>query len=152
MSAMPITIRDACPEDLDDWLKLWSAYLAFYQTELADKVTMSTWNRIMDPMSPVCMRLAIRNLDVAGFAIHHRHVSTWKTQPICYLEDLFVDPQFRGEGIGGGLIDDLIELCRRDGVAGLYWHTAENNAVARSLYDVYAKADGFVTYRIGLED
>ncbi len=148
---MAVTIRDAVNEDLEDWLRLWAGYLTFYEAEISDKVTMSTWNRILDPMSAVTIRLAVRNLDVVGFAIHHRHVSTWNIQPICYLEDLFVDPQYRGEGIGGALIDDLIELCRRDEVAELYWHTKENNATARSLYDTYTKANGFVCYRIGLD-
>lgn len=143
---MTIRIRDAVNEDREDWLRLWDLYLGFYETALPAEVTAMTWARILDPMSPVRMRLAIRNLDVAGFAIHHRHVSTWNIKPKCYLEDLFVDPQFRGEGIGGALIDDLIGICRSDNVASLYWHTRENNATARSLYDSYAKANGFVCY------
>ncbi len=55
------------------------------------------------------------------------HAGTWTEQPICYLEDLFVDPALRGKGIGEALIDDLIAQAKEHGWSRLYWHTRENN-------------------------
>lgn len=148
---MSVRIRSALAEDREDWLGLWQGYLAFYEQVLDPKVTDMTWHRILDPMSPVSCFMAVRNLDVAGFAIIHRQTSTWSIGPVLYLEDLFVDPQFRGEGIGGALIDFLIETGKAEGASELYWQTREGNAKARSLYDVYAKANDFVTYRVPLQ-
>jgi GNAT superfamily N-acetyltransferase len=44
---------------------------------------------------------------VVGFAICILHEGTWVTTPICYLEDLFVDPAFRGQGIARTMIKSL---------------------------------------------
>ncbi len=141
-------IRDALPEDKVDWLKLWNDYLAFYSVDLADDVTDHTWARIVDPTSRVSARLAIVDGQVAGFAIHHFHDSTWVKTPDCYLEDLFIDSSIRGKGIGRALIDDLIAICRDKGWSRLYWHTNEDNERARKLYDSYVESDGHIRYRI----
>ena len=141
-------IRNARPEDKADWLKLWKDYLAFYSVDLADDVTDHTWARIVDPTSRVSARLAIVDGQVAGFAIHHFHDSTWVKTPDCYLEDLFIDSSIRGKGIGRALIDDLIVICRDKGWSRLYWHTNEDNERARKLYDSYVESDGHIRYRI----
>ena len=66
----------------------------------------------------------------------------------CYLEDLFVDPQARGKGVGRALVDDLVVISKRHGWRGIYWHTNEDNARARKLYDSYVKSDGHIRYRL----
>ena len=72
--------------------------------------------------------------------------STWTVAPVCYLEDLFVAPSFRGDGIGRLLIQDLVDRAKSNGWSRLYWHTRANNP-ARHLYEEFAKADDFVRYR-----
>jgi GNAT superfamily N-acetyltransferase len=147
-ATMSLTIRDATQEDEAGWRDLWSQYLAFYKVDLADDVTAATWARLMNPASPMSVRLAIKDGEMAGFAIHLSHPSTWVKNEDCYLEDLFLAERFRGHGIGRALIDDLIELCRKNGWARLYWHTDEGNTTARKLYDTYVKTDGHVRYRM----
>ena len=143
-------IRDATAADEAAWRRLWDQYLAFYKVELADDVTAHTWARILDPSSRVAMRVAEVEGTLAGFAIHHFHDSTWVKTPDCYLEDLFLDATYRGQGIGRALIDDLIAIARAKGWARLYWHTDRDNATARKLYDTYAPEDGHVRYRLRL--
>lgn len=145
---MDLSIRDARSDDQDAWLKLWNDYLAFYNVDLAEDVTAHTWARIIDPASRVSARLAIQDENVVGFAIHHFHDSTWVKTPDCYLEDLFIDANIRGRGIGRALIDDLISICREKGWSRLYWHTNEDNERARKLYDSYVSSDGHIRYRI----
>lgn len=145
---MDLSIRDARSEDQDAWLKLWNDYLAFYNVDLTEDVTAHTWARIIDPASRVSARLAIQDGNVVGFAIHHFHDSTWVKTPDCYLEDLFIDANIRGRGIGRALIDDLISICREKGWSRLYWHTNEENERARKLYDSYVSSDGHIRYRI----
>lgn len=145
---MAIAIRDAEAGDEADWRRLWAAYLAFYKVDLAEAVTASTWSRILDPASRVCMRVAAENGALAGFAIHHWHDSTWVATPDCYLEDLYVDETIRGKGIGRALLDDLVTICKRNGWSRLYWHTDEGNRRAQALYDSYVKPDGHIRYRL----
>lgn len=145
---MTLTIRDAIATDEQAWRKLWAGYLAFYKVSLDPAVTDSTWKRIIDPASPVAMRVAEKDGELAGFAIHLLHPSTWVLNNDCYLEDLYLDETFRGCGIGRALLDDLVDLSKKNGWQRLYWHTDEGNTTARKLYDTYVKTDGHVRYRM----
>ncbi len=146
---MSLTIRDAAAEDEAAWRGLWSDYLTFYRVDLDPAVTARTWERLMDPAAPLKGRLACDNDNLLGFALHHHHCSTWVMGEDCYLEDLFVADAARGKGVGRALIDDLIALSKAHGWHRLYWHTDEDNARARALYDSYAPFDG-VRYRLKL--
>lgn len=143
-------IRDATPADEAAWRALWADYLAFYGVTLAPGVTDATFRRLMDPASPVKMRLALLDGKVSGFAIHMHHPSTWVPGDDCYLEDLFVAASARGQGLGRALIEDLAALARARGWHRLYWHTDESNSRARALYDSIVKSDGHIRYRMKL--
>lgn len=145
---MALIIRDPLESDQAAWRKLWAGYLAFYKTEVPEEVTAFTWARILDPGSRMAMRLAEEDGAVIGFAIHHYHDSTWSIAPEGYLEDLFVDGTVRGKGAGRALIDDLIAISKRHGWSGIYWHTAQDNARARKLYDSYIETDDHIRYRL----
>ncbi|MFW8080133.1 GNAT family N-acetyltransferase, partial [Klebsiella pneumoniae] len=85
--------------DKAEWLQLWEDYTRFYGSPQPEEVTECTWQRMLEVNSPVLGRVAVVDDTVVGFAICILHEGTWVTTPICYLEDLFVDPAFRGQGI-----------------------------------------------------
>lgn len=143
-------IRDARPGDEAEWHRLWQGFLDYYDQPLDPEVTAFTWARLLDLSSALSCRLVSRGAQVLGFAIHHHHASTWVMGDDCYLEDLFVDPQTRGQGVGRALIEDLIALARARGWKRLYWHTNLDNVAARTLYDQFARDDGHVRYRMVL--
>lgn len=145
---MAPTIRSALPADELAWRKLWSGYCDFYGASLGEAVTDRTWKRILDPDSAVMCIVAEVEGQVYGFANCVVHENTWETQPVCYLEDLFVLPSARSRGIGRALIEWLRNAMRAEGWARVYWMTREDNAQARQLYDQFAQADGFVRYVI----
>jgi GNAT superfamily N-acetyltransferase len=145
---MTLEIRDVTAADEAGWRRLWDGYLAFYKVDVPPEVTAHTWKRLLDPSSPMAMRVAEKDGELAGFAIHLTHPSTWVMNNDCYLEDLYLDDRFRGAGIGRALLDDLVTLCEKNGWSRLYWHTDEGNVRARKLYDSYVKSDGHVRYRM----
>ena len=112
-------------------------------------MTARTWQRILDPNSNIFCRLAVTDNLTMGFSICVLHEGTWTVTPICYLEDLFVEPKFRGKGIGRLLIQDLVDRARASSWSRIYWHTRVGNP-ARHLYDEFVHADDFVRYRIPL--
>ena len=146
MAAPTIAIRDPASVDETAWRELWLQYNAFYEVSIPEAVTARTWQRILDPASPVFGRLAAVDGATIGFSISLLHDSTWTIAPVCYLEDLFVAPRFRGRGAGRLLIADLVKRAEANGWARLYWHTRSGNP-ARRLYDEFATADDFVRYR-----
>ena len=151
MPAPALVIRDPRPGDEAAWRLLWSGYIAFYESEVSEAVTAATWQRLFMPGSGMFGRLAEWDGAVAGFTVSVVHPGSWTLSPVCYLEDLFVDPKMRGHGLGRALIEDLIALARDRGWSRIYWHTRQGNATARLLYDRFAKADDFVRYRILLD-
>ena len=142
-----VSIRDPLAADEMAWRDLWSQYNDFYQKEVPEAVTAHTWRRILDPAASIFGRLATVDVAVIGFSTSVLHEITWAIAPVCYLEDLFVAPAFRGRGIGRLLIADLIERAKANGWSRLYWHTRAGNP-ARRLYDEFVQADDFVRYRL----
>ena len=67
-----------------------------------------------------------------------------------FLEDLFVNPQFRLAGVGRRLMQDVVDRARTNQWSRVYWHTRVSNP-ARRLYDKFAQADDFVRYRLLLQ-
>jgi len=148
---MTVKIRKVEADDASRWRELWDGYTRFYEREPVDEVTHHAWTRILDPASPVHAIVAEREDGfVIGMANYLIHESTSQLRPVCYLQDLFVDPEIRGEGVGARLIDWLVDEAKRNGWSRLYWNTRENNYRARALYDRYTPHSGFVRYVIDL--
>jgi len=146
---MPATIRRIEPRDEARWRVLWDGYCRFYERDLSGPVTDYTWQRIMDPASPVHAIVAERKGDgVIGIANYVIHENTWTLTPVCYLEDLFVVPRKRAAGVGKQLIDWLVKEMKRRKWSRLYWHTKQDNYRARGLYDKYTPHSGFLRYVI----
>ena len=140
----PLVIRDPAPHDEGAWRVLWAGYCAFYESRVAEAVTVGTWTRILTPRSPLFGRIAEWKGEVAGFTVSVLHQGSWTLDPIC------VAPKARGHGIGRALIADLLARAKERGWSRLYWHTRQGNAPARRLYDEFAVADDFVRYRLTL--
>jgi len=149
MPATQFRVRDPGSADEAAWRGLWSQYNAFYETLVPEAVTAHTWQRLLDPSTAMFARLGLAGPGIAGFSIGVLHASTWTKTPVCYLEDLFVAPEFRGRGCGRLLIEDAISQAKTKGCSRFYWHTRTGNP-ARRLYDEFAKADDFVRYRLDL--
>jgi GNAT superfamily N-acetyltransferase len=146
-----LSIRDPRAADEAAWRRLWSGYVAFYEAEVSEAVTAGTWQRLLAPNSDMFGRIAVWQGAIAGFTVCVLHPGSWTLAPVCYLEDLFVDVEARGQGIGHALIEDLVTRARDRGWSRLYWHTRTGNEAARRLYDRFAVADDFVRYRLSLD-
>jgi GNAT superfamily N-acetyltransferase len=141
------TIRRIEARDEARWRVLWEGYCRFYQRELSEPITAYTWQRIMDAASPVHAIVAdAAGAGVIGICNYILHDNTWSLTPVCYLEDLFVAPDQRAEGVGKQLIDWLVAEMKTQGWSRVYWNTKENNYRARGLYDKFTPHSGFLRY------
>jgi len=52
-----------------------------------------------------------------------------------YLEELYVVPSLRGQGIGRALLEAALEAARGEGATHMELGTSENDAAARALYE-----------------
>ncbi len=153
MSRPDYDIRPPREADFDRWHGLWQGYLEFYRSSLAPAVTETLWQRLLDADEAIDGRVAEgSDGSLLGLVHFFPHPHTWYPQPVCYLNDLFVDPATRGGGIGEALIDAVVITARARGWAEVYWHTQAHNSVARGLYDkITGGTDGFVNYTIAID-
>jgi GNAT superfamily N-acetyltransferase len=150
MTMSQIDIRRVTADDHDAWLPLWQAYLRFYNTELPDSVTQSTWQRFLDLSEPTHAALAWDGEKAVGMVHFIYHRSNWSIENSCYLQDLLVVPEQRGTGVGRQLIEFVYDTARADGCAKVHWLTHETNATAIQLYERIAERPGFIQFRKGL--
>jgi GNAT superfamily N-acetyltransferase len=95
-------------------------------------------------------RVAESNGRLVGLLHAVVHANTWAAAPVCYLEDLFVDPAARRAGVGRALIEALAAEGRRAGWLRIYWRTGADNATAQALYDRLARRSRWITYELDL--
>ncbi|TDQ05078.1 GNAT family N-acetyltransferase [Labedaea rhizosphaerae] len=139
-----IEISPLRPDDRARWEVLARGYKAFYETELADAEYERTWQRLLQA-EDVFGSAARLDGQVVGIAHYLFHANPW-TAGSCYLQDLFVDEAARGQGAARALIEHVAQVARERGVERLYWHTKQDNARARILYDKVASFRGFISY------
>ena len=72
--------------------------------------------------------------EVSGFAVWHLNYSTWLGKHGVYLEDLYVDPKFRGAGHGKALLKKLAQICIEKGYSRLQWWVLDWNKSAIDFY------------------
>jgi GNAT superfamily N-acetyltransferase len=70
----------------------------------------------------------------AGFAVWFLNFSTFSGRPGIYLEDLFVRPAQRGEGIGKALLVHLAKECVANGWSRLQWAVLDWNTPSIEFY------------------
>jgi GNAT superfamily N-acetyltransferase len=138
------------PEDHNEWRPLWDDYNAFYErvgpTALPEEVTDATWRRFFDASEPVHCVVAEREGKLVGICHYIFHRSTSRLARVCYLQDLFTAPDYRGHGIGRALITAVYGLAQEAGSNRVYWLTHSTNTPGRTLYDKVARNLGFIQY------
>jgi GNAT superfamily N-acetyltransferase len=85
-----------------------------------------------------------------GFALYFHNFSTFLGRPGIYLEDLFVDPEHRGKGIGKALLVNLAQIATERDCGRLEWSVLDWNEPSIQFYrklGAVAK-DDWTTYRL----
>jgi GNAT superfamily N-acetyltransferase len=137
------------PDDLGELLPLMRAYCEFYEVSPPDQDLHALARALLDDPEREGVQLLARAPDraTAGFATLYW---TWSTTDACrigVMNDLFVAPEARGQGLAELLIEACRDECRRHGARKLTWQTAPDNIRAQTVYDrVGATREQWVDY------
>ena len=110
--------------------------LAEYE-KLSDHVAAdegSLHNALFGPRPAAEVLLAYFADQPVGFAVYFQTFSTFMARSGIYLEDLFIDPDYRKRGIGTALLVHLAQLTRQRGGARLSWAVLDWNEPAIQFY------------------
>jgi GNAT superfamily N-acetyltransferase len=132
---MTISIRPAVVEDLDlviGFVRALAEYERLADAVVLDRTTLGCHLFGDKPMAEVL----IGEIDGVprGFALFFLNFSTFEGKPGIYLEDLFVDPEARGAGLGKALLARLAQLAMERGCARLEWSVLDWNEPSIAFY------------------
>lgn len=144
-----ISVRSLTRADGPQWRRLWSSYLRFYETDLPEEVYLTTFDRLLSDTEPQYGLIAESGGAPVGLVHYLFHRHNWKVEDVCYLQDLYADPDARNMGVGRALIEAVYRAADDNGTPSVYWMTQEFNAEARKLYDRIGTLTPFIKYQRG---
>jgi GNAT superfamily N-acetyltransferase len=91
--------------------------------------------RVRELLEAEAILVLLAGREPHGLAVLRFRPSLWKDALDCYLEELYVVPERRGQGIGRALMEEAIEVARSEGAGDMHLGTSETDTVARALYE-----------------
>lgn len=148
---MSISVQQLTQEDRADWERLYHGYAEFYKVPMNGEILDTVWSWIFDEANPFYCLCARNENGVLTGIMHYREMpSPLRGKKVGFLDDLFVDPACRGQGIVGALFDALKEECKKHNWPLIRWITAEDNYRGRAVYDRLSDKTHWVTYQIDI--
>jgi RimJ/RimL family protein N-acetyltransferase len=141
-----LTIRAAETKDFQDWSQLYKQYLDFYQTMLSSDQLVTMWNWFFDAGNKIYCYIAFVKDNPVGLVHFREFLRPIKASIGIFMDDLFVTPTHRSQGVAQNLIKSVEEFALQKNVHLVRWITADDNQKAMSIYDKLASKTKWVTY------
>jgi GNAT superfamily N-acetyltransferase len=148
------TIASITSAQFETLLPMIADYQRFYEVEDIDgERNRSFFARFIDPSEDGSLIGAWDGDRLLGYACLYWHKSSLSAADTVLMNDLYVDADARGLGIGRALIEAAAEIARSRGAHSLEWSTAPDNHTAQRLYDKTGAARSeWVEYELPVED
>ena len=148
---MPIAIRNARTDDIPQIFQ-FICDLAEYEKALHEvKCTPQSLEESLFGPGAVAYTLMVEeNGRPIGYAIYFFNYSTWLAAKGLYLEDLYVDPDFRGKGAGIKLMKHLAKEAVEQGCQRFEWSVLDWNTPSIEFYEAMdaQSQDEWLGYRL----
>ncbi len=146
---MSINIRPVSAAENARWMELMNDYAAFYKTKIPEGGHDRVWDWIFDENNDFwCDVVEQDDGAIIGFTQYQLMHRSLGGAMVCYLSDLYVEPDRRGNGAGRAMIDHVINFARTRGLTNVRWLTQDFNYPARLLYDTYQSKSDFILYSV----
>lgn len=123
-------IRNAGEKDFYAILDLIKEFSVFQKTP--EKVTITVEQMVEDKGLFRCI-LALADNKIIGFATYFFAYHSW-TGKVLHLDDLYVTDDYRKQGTGKKLLDEVIELARSEHCKNVRWMVSRWNLNAIEFY------------------
>jgi GNAT superfamily N-acetyltransferase len=130
-----MTVREIRPDDVPAVVGLVRELAEYEKAAHEVRLTEEQLTSAMFGDSPALFgHVAVREGVVVGTALWFLNFSTWRGTHGIYLEDLYVQPQHRGTGLGRELLRTLAEVCVERGYDRLEWSVLDWNTPSIDFY------------------
>jgi GNAT superfamily N-acetyltransferase len=139
-------------EQYEALVPMIAAYQGFYEAEdIRTERNREFFRRFIAPSDDGMLIGAWRGGRLLGYTCLYWHFSSTKAVETVLMNDLYVDAEARGEGVGRALIEAAAAVGRERGSPILEWSTAPDNATAQRLYDsTGAERSTWIEYELDL--
>ena len=149
---MAVSVYPLVDDDREQWEVLYQGYATFYQVPMNDQILDTVWGWIHDDDNAFYGLIAKDENGKALGLMHCRQMaSPLRGALVGFLDDLFVTPEVRGQGVVEELYAALKQLGKQQGWPFIRWITAENNYRGRAVYDKLSEKTHWVTYQMQVE-
>jgi len=133
---VPLTLDAATPDDVPTLLVLIGELAEFERLAHEVVVTEASLRDALFAERPVVETVIARvDGEVAGFVIYFHNFSTFLGRPGLCIEDLYVRPSHRGQGVGRGLLARVAALAGERGCGRMEWSVLNWNRRAIGFYE-----------------
>ena len=126
-------IRKLEQKDKENWAKLYNGYANFYKVPMNTGILDTLWDGFMMKVmivNAICFELEGKIVGIAHYRTMPRPI---KGQYIGFLDDLFVEPEFRGQKIAQKLISHLKSLSKANNWDGIRWITHSSTMKCKEI-------------------
>ena len=141
-------IREVQLKDKKQWQKLYRDYADFYKVEMNEQIIQTVWNWLHDESHEVSGLVYEVDDNIVGFAHYRRMPRPLTGKDIGFLDDLFVEPKYRGQKIGEKILNELKKISNSKGWNLIRWITRDDNLRAKNLYDRVAQKTSWNLYEL----
>jgi GNAT superfamily N-acetyltransferase len=137
--------------DLADLLPMMRAYCDFYEVAPSDADLQRLARALIADPDREGIQLIARGEDgeSVGFATVFWSWQTLSAARVAVMNDLFVVPETRKQGVGRALIEECRRRASEHGAAELAWETALDNETAQGLYrSLNAEESRWISYSL----
>ena len=133
MDKREIHVRPATMEDAGELARLLHDFnLEFGEPTPGVEAIAATLRRLLEPGEVTGL---LAGPEPAGLALLRFRPGLWSEGAEAYLQELYVVPSLRGQGIGRRLLEESIEVARAKGADTIDLNTGETDTAARALYE-----------------
>ncbi|WP_339277357.1 GNAT family N-acetyltransferase [Paenibacillus sp. FSL W8-0426] len=154
---MQYNLKLAGPDDVVRLGELFNQYRMFYGQESDEEGAVRFISERMEREESVILAAVcpsgINGVEqIAGFAQLYPSFSSVSMGKIWILNDLYVHPDHRGQGIAGMLLDAAREMAYQDKAIRIVLSTAKDNGQAQRIYEAkgYVQDAHFLYYELDL--
>lgn len=144
-----IDIRKVQENDKNAWCNLYKEYLEFYNTFLNEEQLQVVWNWISEYQ--IYCYVAVQENQLVGFVHFREFLRPIRACKGVFMDDLFIKPLFRRNGIGLKLIKAVEIFAHRNNISTIRWITHLENHQAIAVYNKISSRTKWVTYDLVIE-
>ena len=141
-------IRKIKIKDKKQWKLLYKGYADFYKVKINNQILETVWKWLFDKNHEVNGIVYEIEGTIVALAHYRKMPNPLRGKYIGFLDDLFVDPNYRRKKIGEYLLNELKIISKSNGWDLVRWITRSDNINAKSLYNRVSEGTNWEVFEL----